>query len=113
MVPKVLFLVTVLAACQDTNRIEVTVIFSADLEDHALDGRLILVLAADFLASTTDPYYAGEIDYGDRAEHCWNGNQERPNSISRLRYHQMYLDIIMERMKTTAPPSADMTSWRY
>ena len=28
----------------------------------------------DFLESTTDPYYDGEVDYADRAEHCWSGD---------------------------------------
>ena len=55
----------------------------------------------------------GVVDYGPLAEHCWNGDQERPNAISRLRYHQMYLDRIMARIKATAPKDADLTSWRY
>ncbi len=51
--------------------------------------------------------------YGDRAEHCWNGDPTRPNAISRLRYHQMYAPKIVERLLKTAPPGADVTSWRY
>ena len=35
------------------------------------------------------------------------------NATSRLRYHQMYLDIIMGRIKKAAPEGADLTSWRY
>jgi hypothetical protein len=27
----------------------------------------------DFLNSTKNPPYDGEVKYGDRAEHCWNG----------------------------------------
>ncbi|MEK9138060.1 MAG: alpha/beta hydrolase-fold protein, partial [Bacteroidota bacterium] len=57
--------------------------------------------------------YAGEVDYGDRAEHCWNGDHTRPNAISRLRYHQMYVDKIVDRMVKTAPAEADVSSWRY
>ena len=54
-----------------------------------------------------DPPYGGEVDYGDRAEHCWNGDHTRPNAISRLRYHQMYVDLVLKRIAATAPASAD------
>lgn len=67
----------------------------------------------DFLESTTEPYYEGEVDYGDRAEHCWNGDHENPNYISRLRYNSMYVPKIMKRILQTAPADADLTSWRY
>ena len=66
-----------------------------------------------FLESTTDPYYDGEVDYGDRAEHCWNGDHENPNAISRLRYNSMYVPKIMKRIMESAPADADLTSWRY
>jgi len=67
----------------------------------------------NFLKSTTNPPYEGEVKYGDRAEHCWNGDPNLPNYLSRLHYHTMYLPKILERMQKTAPPGADMTSWRY
>jgi hypothetical protein len=67
----------------------------------------------DFLKSTRNPPYEGEVTYGDRAEHCWNGDPALPNAISRLRYNTMYLPKIMERMEKTAPPGADLKSWRY
>ena len=47
-------------------------------------------LTEEFLESTKDPYYDGEVDYGDRFEHCWNGDHDQPNAISRLRYQQMF-----------------------
>ncbi|MCB9881393.1 MAG: hypothetical protein H6834_06350 [Planctomycetes bacterium] len=67
----------------------------------------------EFLESTTDPPYEGLVDFGPGAEHCWNGDHERPNAISRLRYHQMYVDRILARIQSTAPEGADLTSWRY
>jgi len=67
----------------------------------------------DFLKTTTNPPYGGEVKYGDRAEHCWNGDPNLPNYLSRLHYHTMYLPKILERMEKTAPPGADLTSWRY
>jgi hypothetical protein len=70
-------------------------------------------LAEEFLESTKDPHYGGEVDYEPRAEHCWNGDHTRPNAISRLRYHQMFAPRIVERLLRTAPSGADKTSWRY
>ncbi|MGA7317276.1 MAG: hypothetical protein WBX22_25265 [Silvibacterium sp.] len=67
----------------------------------------------DFLKTTTNPPYDGEVKYGDRAEHCWNGDPTLPNYLSRLHYNTMYLPKILDRMKKTAPPGADLTSWRY
>ncbi len=59
------------------------------------------------------PAYEGEIAYGDRAEHCWNGDPSLPNAYSRLHYDFQYLPRILERIRKTAPPGADLTSWRY
>jgi hypothetical protein len=53
------------------------------------------------------------VDYGDRAEHCWNGDHGNPNHLSRLRYNTMYIEKILKRIGETAPPGADVTSWRY
>jgi hypothetical protein len=60
-----------------------------------------------------DPPYQGEIAYGDRAEHCWNGDPALPNAYSRLHYDVQYLPKILARIKATAPAGADLTSWRY
>ena len=70
-------------------------------------------LAEDFLKTTKEPSYGGEVDYGARAEHCWNGDHTRANAYSRLRYHQMFAPKIVERITKSAPPGADLTSWRY
>ena len=69
-------------------------------------------LLEDFL-KTSNPPYEGEVKYGDRAEHCWNGDPTLPNYLSRLHYNTMYLPKIMERIEKTAPPGADLTSWKY
>jgi hypothetical protein len=86
-------------------------IYTGDMDNYYLNNAVYLV--EEFLEGTEDPHYGGEIDYGDRAEHCWNGDHTRPNATSRLRYHQMYVPKILERMRKTAPPGADLTSWRY
>jgi hypothetical protein len=60
-----------------------------------------------------DPPYEGEIAYGPRAEHCWNGDPTLPNAYSRLHYDFQYLPKILARIQATAPAGADLTSWRY
>ena len=67
----------------------------------------------DFLKSTTNPPYDGEVAYGPRAEHCWNGDPTLPNYLSRLHYNTMYLPKILDRIARTAPTGADLTSWHY
>lgn len=86
-------------------------IYCGDMDNYYLNNAVYLTEA--FLESTQDPYYGGEVDYGDRAEHCWNGDQENPNHVSRLRYNSMYLPKILKRIKESAPEGADLTSWRY
>ncbi|MCP4882189.1 MAG: hypothetical protein GY908_00210 [Flavobacteriales bacterium] len=86
-------------------------IYCGDMDNYYLNNAVYSM--ESFLESTSDPYYDGEVDYGDRAEHCWNGDQENPNHISRLRYNSMYVPKIMKRISVSAPPGADLTSWRY
>jgi hypothetical protein len=86
-------------------------IYVGDMDNYYLNDAVYLAEA--FLKGAKNPPYDGDVDYGDRAEHCWNGDHERPNAISRLRYHQMYLPRIVERILATAPKGADVTSWRY
>ena len=86
-------------------------IYCGDMDNYYLNNAVYLM--EDFLESTTNPYYDGEFDYGDRAEHCWNGDQENPNYISRLRYNTLYVPKIMKRIFESAPEGADLTSWRY
>ena len=86
-------------------------IYCGDMDNYYLNNAVYSM--EEFLESTTDPYYDGEVDYGDRAEHCWNGDQDNPNYISRLRYNTMYVPKIMKRIAESAPKGADLTSWRY
>ena len=81
------------------------------MDNYYLNNAVYLM--EDFLKKTKNPHYGGEVIYGDRAEHCWNGDPTRPNAISRLRYHQMYAPKIVERLLKTAPPGGDVKSWRY
>lgn len=74
-------------------------------------------LMEDFLKQTGTPGhgvpYQGEVHYGPRAEHCWNGDPDHPNWYSRMHYNQMYVPQILERIAKTAPAGADVTSWKY
>jgi hypothetical protein len=86
-------------------------IYCGDMDNYYLNNAVYLM--EDFLENTTDPYYEGEVTYGDKAEHCWNGDPEQPNAISRMRYNSMYVPKIMKRIAESAPKGADLTSWRY
>jgi hypothetical protein len=86
-------------------------LYCGDMDNYYLNNAVYLV--EDFLKTTKDPFYGGVVDYGDRAEHCWNGDHTRPNAYSRLRYHQMFAPKIVERILKSAPAGADLKSWRY
>jgi len=86
-------------------------IYCGDMDNYYLNNAVYLM--EDFLESTQEPYYSGQVDYGDRAEHCWNGDHSRPNATSRLRYHQMFIKKAVKRIGISAPAGADLDSWRY
>ncbi len=86
-------------------------IYCGDMDNYYLNNAVYLT--EEFLESTTDPYYDGEVDYGDRAEHCWNGDHSQPNHISRLRYHRMFIQKWAKEVASRAPAGADLRSWRY
>ncbi|MBI4503229.1 MAG: hypothetical protein HY700_18990 [Gemmatimonadetes bacterium] len=86
-------------------------LYVGDMDNYYLNNAVYLV--EGFLKTTKDPYYGGEVAYGDRAEHCWNGDPTRANGYSRLRYHQMFIPKFVERALKTAPAGADLHSWRY
>ena len=86
-------------------------IYCGDMDNYYLNNAVYL--AEEFLEGTDDPYYDGEVDYGDRAEHCWNGDHTQPNAISRLRYHRYFIPKWAAQVASRAPAGADLTSWRY
>jgi hypothetical protein len=85
-------------------------IYAGDMDNYYLNNAVYAV--EEFLRSA-QPAADAVIDYGDRAEHCWNGDHTRSNAYSRLRYPQMVLPWAVERMIMTAPQGADLKSWRY
>ena len=86
-------------------------LYCGDMDNYYLNNAVYLV--EEILSETTAPYYNGEVDYGDRAEHCWNGDHENGNHISRLRYHRMFIKKYVDKVKLVAPKGADLKSWRY
>lgn len=86
-------------------------IYCGDMDNYYLNNAVYLM--EDFLEETSEPYYDGEVAYGDRAEHCWNGDPTQPNHISRLRYHRMFIPKWAANVEKIAPAGADLTSWRY
>jgi hypothetical protein len=85
-------------------------VYCGSADSYFLNNAVYLL--EDFL-KTTNPPYEGEVKYGERAEHCWNGDPNLPNYLSRLHYNTMYLPKIVDRILKTAPAGADLTSWRY
>jgi hypothetical protein len=86
-------------------------IYVGDMDTYYLNDAVYT--AEDMLKKLSNPSCNCEVDYGDRAEHCWNGDHTQPNYISRLRYHQMYIPKWAEEMKSRVPKGADVVSWRY
>ncbi|HZG26041.1 MAG TPA: hypothetical protein VEZ17_15750 [Chitinophagaceae bacterium] len=86
-------------------------VYVGDMDNYYLNNAVYT--AEDMFKKLQDPACACEVDYGDRAEHCWNGDHTQPNYISRLRYNQMFIKKWAEEVKTRAPRGADLRSWRY
>ena len=86
-------------------------LYCGDMDNFYLNNAVYLM--EDFLKKTANPPAEAIVAYGDRFEHCWNGDPNQPNYISRLRYNTMYVDKMLKRMEANHPPGADLKSWRY
>ena len=86
-------------------------VYVGDMDNFYLNNAVYLL--EHFLESATDPPAGAEVEYGDRHEHCWNGDHTVINAVSRLRYHQQFIPRAVEHFLATAPDGADVTSWRY
>lgn len=86
-------------------------LYCGDMDNYYLNNAVYLM--EDFLKKAANPPANAEVAYGDRFEHCWNGDPNVPNYLSRLRYHTMYVDKILKRIEVNHPPGADLKSWRY
>ena len=70
--------------------------------DHAVH------LLHDFMETTTDPYYRGTFEFGQRKPHCYAGNFDPQVGLN-----QHYLPEMARHMEHTAPKGADLSSWKY
>ena len=86
-------------------------LYVGDMDNYYLNNAVYT--AEDMLKQLKNPSCNCVIDYGDRAEHCWNGDHTQPNYISRLRYHQMFINKWAQEVKTRAPKGVDLKSWLY
>jgi len=86
-------------------------IYCGTMDNYYLNNAVYLM--EDFLKAAKNPPAEATVVYGDRAEHCWNGDSKLPNAISRLRYNTMYVQRILERMEANHPEGADLKSWKY
>lgn len=74
-------------------------IYTGDMDTYYLNNATVLL--EEFLESTTDPYYDGVVEYGDRQPHCWGPRGGEAYSL--------YRDHIIEH----APEGADVSAWNY
>ena len=65
-------------------------------------------LLKDFLDTTTEPYYRGTFEFGMRKPHCYAGDIDPEVGIN-----QHYWPQMVKHMEETAPPGADLKSWKY
>ncbi|MHB1192118.1 MAG: alpha/beta hydrolase-fold protein [Longimicrobiales bacterium] len=86
-------------------------IYVGDMDNYYLNNAVYLM--EDFLEGTDDPPYGGLVEYGDRFEHCWSGDHDNPNQVSRLTINQRMAPLMLRRILASAPSGADVTSWRY
>jgi hypothetical protein len=86
-------------------------LYVGDMDNFYLNNAVYS--AEDMLKGLKNPDCQCEVAYGDRAEHCWNGDHTQPNYISRLRYHRMFIPKWTEEVKSRAPIGVDLKSWRY
>ena len=77
-----------------------------DADSFFLDGAVHLM--QDFMESTTDPYYRGSFDFGQRKPHCYAGNFD-----PKVGMNQHYLPDMAKHIEETAPKGADVSSWKY
>ena len=70
-------------------------------------------LLEDTLSKTRDPHSDATFDYGPRMPHCYTGDAPLGMHVSNGTVNQRVLPQMVEHMLATAPPGADVKSWRY
>lgn len=86
-------------------------IYCGDMDNYYLNNAVYLI--EERLKQLTNPKPEAIVAYGDRAEHCWNGDPGNPNYLTRLRYHSMFIKKWTEEVQHRSPKGVDLSSWRY
>lgn len=86
-------------------------VYSGTMDSWHLNNAVYLL--QDFLDTTTDPYYGGSIEYGDRYQHCWTGDSQHSLAVGNQTVFQRFLPVMAAHLLHTAPTGADTVSWRY
>ncbi len=81
-------------------------LYAGEADTFYLDRAVHLL--KDFLDTTTDPYYHGTFEFGMRKPHCYPGEFDPAVGLN-----QHYWPEMVKRMEETAPPGADLKSWKY
>jgi enterochelin esterase-like enzyme len=81
-------------------------LYVGEMDTYYLEEAAFLL--KEFL-DKADPPAQATWDIGERAPHCYSGKPEFPGQ----RAEQRILPQMIERMLKTAPPGADLKSWRY
>ncbi len=74
-------------------------LYTGDMDSYYLNNSTHMM--HEFLESTTDPYYDGEVVFQPLAPHCWG-----PRGAD-------LLQRMVAHIEKYAPRGADLTSWRY
>jgi len=81
-------------------------LYVGDADTFYLDRAVHLL--KDFMDTTTDPYYRGSFQFGERKPHCYPGEYDPAVGLN-----QHYWPEMVKHMEETAPAGADLTSWKY
>lgn len=81
-------------------------LYVGDADTFYLDRAVHLL--KDFMDTTTDPYYRGSFQFGERKPHCYPGEYDPAVGLN-----QHYWPEMVKHMEETAPAGADLKSWKY
>jgi enterochelin esterase-like enzyme len=74
-------------------------VYVGDMDSFYLNNAVGLL--EEFLRSAKDPPYGGTVEYARCKPHCWGPEREE------------LLRLMLSHVEKSAPPGADLTSWRY
>ena len=68
-------------------------------------------LLQDFLDSPANAYRVADFEYGYMKPHCYTGGGNAPGAARTVL--QRIMPQAAQHMEKTAPPGADLSSWKY